>query len=278
MQQNTRTDKSRQRMELAEFLRARRDEVQPEDVGLARRGRRRVPGLRRNEVADLAAVSMTWYTWLEQGREIQVSTDVLDSVARALGLDKDGWRHLRRLAGSPVAEPPPPPPDAMPDLEHLVNDMLPCPALLTTGPYDLVAWNATYARLFGDPCDLPPSRRNSLWMFVVGSEARERLLEWKLGMEEIVEVFRAEAARYPGNARFDEVIAEVSAASEEFEKLWARQRVRRYIPHPLTMNHPEVGVIRMQLLQLRPVDQPSLLLAIYRYADEESRERLARLV
>jgi transcriptional regulator with XRE-family HTH domain len=278
MQDSAQSDKSRQRMALAEFLLARRNEVQPEDVGLARQARRRVPGLRRNEVADLAAVSVTWYTWLEQGREIRVSTEVLDSIARALGLDNDGWRHLRRLAGSPVAEPSPSSPEPMPDLELLVDDLLPSPALLTTGPYDLVAWNKTFTQLFGDPSDLPPSRRNALWMFVVGSEARERMLEWHLGLEELVEVFRAEAARYTGNARFQEVIREVSEASEEFAKLWDRQKVRRYTPHPLTIEHPEVGVIRTQLLQLRPVHQPSLLLAVYRFADEESRERLTRLV
>lgn len=267
-----------QRMALAEFLRARRDELQPEDVGLPRRGRRRVPGLRRNEVADLAAVSMTWYTWLEQGRDIQVSTEVLDSIARALQLDNDGWRHLRRLASAPITASPPPPPDVMPDLEMLVDDMLPSPAMLTTGPYDLVAWNDAFVHFFGDPLELEPSHRNVLWMFAVGYEARERILEWELGMEELVEVFRAEAARYPGSGRVHEVIAEVSNASPEFERLWARQRVRGYTPHPMTVDHPDVGVIRTQLLQLRPVDQPSLLLAIYRFADEESRERLARLV
>src|SRR5438477_4898166 len=139
------------RRELASFLRARREGLQPEEVGLPRRGRRRVKGLRRHEVADLAAVSDTWYTWLEQGRNINVSAHLLDAVTRALRLDEDAWRYVRRLAGVPVIDPKPSPNEASEELRGLVEDMLPSPACLTTGPFDFLAWNRAYAEVFGDP-------------------------------------------------------------------------------------------------------------------------------
>jgi hypothetical protein len=145
------------REELAMFLRARRDQLQPEDVGLERRGRRRVPGLRREEVADLAYVSVTWYTWLEQGRDVHASALALDGVSRALRLDDEARDYVRRLAGKPATDSPTGAIGVGPILARLLDDLLPNSACLVNGSYDLLGWNSAYVALFGDP-DEPASR------------------------------------------------------------------------------------------------------------------------
>src|SRR5688572_25443529 len=121
----SRPEEQARRDELAAFLRARRESLQPEDLGIPRRGRRRVEGLRRHEVADHAAVSVTWYTWLEQGRDIRTTPQVVDALARALQLDADGHRYLRRLAGMPLTNPESEQPDADPSLVGMVDALLP---------------------------------------------------------------------------------------------------------------------------------------------------------
>jgi transcriptional regulator with XRE-family HTH domain len=263
------------RAELADFLRAQREQLQPEVVGIPRHPRRRVPGLRRHEVADLAMVSDTWYTWLEQGRDIRVSSHLLDAVCRALRLDDDAWRYARRLAGIPVLELQPPPDQATPGLSGLVDDLLPSPACLTTAPFDFVAWNAAYARLFGDPDRFVPSQRNALWLLVHGVPG---LVDRDTHMREAAARLRAEAAKHPGNARFAEVVAELRQRSGAFAEAWESRHVRRFQPAPQEVVHDKVGRIKLQLLQLRPLDQPALVLMVHRGADANSRERLAELL
>jgi transcriptional regulator with XRE-family HTH domain len=168
---------SRQK-ELGRFLSARRSELRPEDVGLESRGRRRVTGLRRHEVADLAGVSVTWYTWLEQGRDIHVSIQALDAVSRALRQDSDEWRYMRSLAGIPVPEALAATQELRKDLREFLDD-LSYPACATTGPSDLIGWNAAFSAVFGDPADLPPARRNTQW-FATGPLRRTRgsAIQW----------------------------------------------------------------------------------------------------
>lgn len=263
------------RRELAEFLRARRAELQPEEVGLPRRDRRRVAGLRRHEVADLAGVSDTWYTWLEQGRDINIGVQLLDSVARALKLDEDGWRYVRRLAGAPVIEPQPSPDNARPELAGLVQDLLPSPGCLTTSSFDFMEWNDAYSRVFGDPGELPQERRNALWLLFKGPR---RVSDWNRETQDAVARFRSEAAKYPGDERIAAVVADLRAESEEFREAWDLRQVRRFQATEQRIDHPDVGELRLSILQLRPLDQPALVLMIHRPVDEESRGRLEKLV
>ena len=262
------------RHELAEFLRVRRDEIQPEDVGLKRQGRRRVKGLRRHEVADLAAVSLTWYTWMEQGRPIRTSPSVLDAIAHALKLDDDGRQHLRRLGGvaveafQGVKEPDP-------SLVGIVDDLLPAPAYLITPANDLVAWNTAYSRLFADPTTC---KNNALWMMLFSEDCRAHIVDWERETIEIIAAFRAEAAKFPADGRINELVEELTGLSPLFREAWEGHHVRRFQPHVQQVQHRDVGLVSTQLLQLRPLDQPSLLLRIHRPADDESRERLRSLL
>jgi transcriptional regulator with XRE-family HTH domain len=162
-----RPEEAPRRSELAAFLRARRARLSPADVGLpsgSATGRRRTPGLRREEVAQLSGVGVTWYTWLEQGRDISASAQVVDALARALLLTGDQHRHLRELAGLAVPERDAAAAELLPRLQRLVDAIVPNPASIYDTHFDYLVWNAPYARIRHDPGQLPDGRRNLLWM------------------------------------------------------------------------------------------------------------------
>jgi len=267
------------REELAAFLRARRESLQPEDLGIPRRGRRRVKGLRRHEVADTACVSVTWYTWLEQGRDIRTTPQVIEALARALRLDDDGHRYLRRLAGiAPrnLDQPNHPTPDN--SLSALVDTLLPHPAHLMEPVTDLVAWNRAYADLFVDPADLETHQRNGLWIQVMHPVLRQRLDDWEGETEFAIARFRAEASKYPGDRRFAQVTNGLRSGSEFFSRVWDRHEVQGFAGRVETVIHPEVGPVRARLVQLRPLDHPRLLLMVHMLEDDESRDRMNQLL
>ena len=263
---------------LAQFLRARRESLQPEDIGVPRRGRRRVKGLRRHEVADAAAVSVTWYTWLEQGRDIHTTPQVIAALARALQLDDSAHSHLRRLAGvtptacrvngSSVGD----------ALITLVDSLLPNPAQLMLPTTDLITWNRAYSCLFMNPSSLPAEDRNAMWIQLTHPEVARRVDGWEDETRLAVGRFRAEAAKYPGDPDFARVIARLTDNSEFFRRAWPRHEVQDFTDQTITITHPEVGGVRVRLLQLRPLDRPDLLLNVHMLDDDVSRERLSQLL
>ncbi|MEE6140152.1 helix-turn-helix transcriptional regulator [Mycobacterium sp. 050128] len=263
---------------LAAFLRARRESLQPEDIGIPRRGRRRVKGLRRHEVADIAAVSVTWYTWLEQGRDIHTTPQVIEALARALRLDDKGHSYLRRLAGLTPRTIYLDRRQVGGGLVALVDSLLPNPAHLMLPATDLVTWNQSYARLFIDPSTLPPEQRNGLWIQVMCPELRERLVNWEVETERATGRFRAEAAKYPGDAHFATVVDHLIAESEFFRDVWERHEVQGVADHVETINHPDVGEVRARLVQLRPLDHPNMLLMVHMLDDEDSHRRVQGLL
>jgi hypothetical protein len=239
-----------------------------------------VIGLRRREVADLAAVSLTWYTWLEQGRDIHTTGQVLDSLARALQLDEVGRRHARRLAGLPVDEPKPTVAgcELDPNLIDLVNDQMPSPACLIRTTSDLVAWNKAYASLFVDPDTLPLVRRNALVVMLTSPSIRAMLRDWEAQSRETIAAFRAEAGKNPGDPRFAQITELLLRESDLFRDTWPRHEIRRFIGHRQVLVHPQIGELHAQQLLLRPLGQPSFILMIHRIADADQRKRLAHLL
>jgi transcriptional regulator with XRE-family HTH domain len=266
------------RAELARFLRARRDAMTPEQVGLVRQPRRRVSGLRRHEVADLAAVSDTWYTWLEQGRDIHVSAHSLDAVARALQLDEHAWRHLRLLAGVPVVEQESSPEVYRPELVEMLDDLLPHPACLTTVAFDLIAWNRAYTFIGGDPSGTSAEERNALWVLFTNPGIRARMDDWDNEIKGVVARFRFESGRNSGDPRFAEIVEKLSAVSPEFRRTWDLAEVRPFVERAVTFQHPAVGPLRVAKIQMRPIDQPNAVLTVHRAADDETRRRLETLL
>jgi hypothetical protein len=269
------------RTELASFLRAQRRRLTPADVGLPEgnaSGRRRTPGLRREEVAQLSGVSVTWYTWLEQARDISASAQVIDALARALLLDADQHWHLRELAGLPVPEPESPRQDMLPRLQTLVEAVTPSPATIYDVHFDYLVWNEPYVRVRHDPATMPAGRRNMIWMMFTDPVNRARMNRWEPAARAVLSQFRIAAGRHPGDPRFAELVAALNHASPEFRDWWAEYSVRPFKPATITIDHPRAGPIRLQMFQLRPVDQPGLILVIQVPASQADQTRVISLL
>jgi transcriptional regulator with XRE-family HTH domain len=273
--------RSARHAELAAFLRAHRARLQPADLGLppdSQPGRRRTPGLRREEVAELAGVSVTWYTWLEQGRNISASEQVIDALARALRLDSDQRRHLRGLAGLPLAVGETHTGDVRPRLQRLVDAAAPSIASVYDRYFDYVVWNTPYRRLRHDPSTVPAGRRNLLWMMFGDEENRARLVRWEPAARAVLSQFRAAAGQRPGDPRFAALVAELTETSPEFREWWAEYTIRTFRPATITIDHPEAGVIDLEMFQLRPVEHPDMLLVLQVPANPGARQRVASLL
>jgi transcriptional regulator with XRE-family HTH domain len=269
------------RTELAAFLRTQRARLTPADVGLpegSASGRRRTPGLRREEVAQLSGVGVTWYTWLEQGRDITASAQVIDGLARALLLTGDQHRHLRELAGLPPPEPRARSGDMLPRLRLLVDAAAPSPATVYDRHFDYLAWNRPYVQVRHDPATLPAVRRNMLWMMFTDAENRARMTRWEPAARAVLSQFRAAAGRHPDDPRFAELVGALAAASPEFRDWWAEYPVGYFRPAAIGIDHPEAGRITLQMFQLRLVDQPDLIAVIQVPADETSLARVTSLL
>ncbi len=267
------------RGQLADFLRSRRARLTPADVGLpgdSEPGRRRTPGLRREEVAELSGVGVTWYTWLEQGRKITASPQVVDALARALRLSADEHRHLRELAGL-AAAPPASGDDAQARLQRLVDAAAPNAASVYDIHFDYLAWNEPYRRIRHDPAELPAGRRNLLWMMFTEAENRARMTTWDRAARALLSQFRAAAGRHPDDPRFAELTAALTEASPQFRDWWAQYPVRYFRPAKIRVRHPQAGWITLELFQLRLEDDPGQLMVVQVPADPASRDRVAAL-
>ena len=271
------------RGQLADFLRSRRARLTPADAGLpgdSEPGRRRTPGLRREEVAELSGVSVTWYTWLEQGRKITASPQVVDALARALRLSADEHRHLRELAGLAglAAAPQAPGDDPLARLQRLVDAATPNAASVYDVHFDYLAWNEPYRLIRHDPARLPAGRRNLLWMMFTDAENRARMTTWGRAARALLSQFRAAAGRHPGDPRFAELIAALTESSPQFRDWWAQYPVRYFQRAGIRIRHPRAGRITLELFQLRLEDDPGLLMVTQVPADAVSRERIAALL
>ncbi|MFE9423443.1 helix-turn-helix transcriptional regulator [Kitasatospora sp. NPDC006697] len=265
------------RQELAAFLRSRRERITPEQVGLPETGRRRTPGLRREEVAQLASVGVTWYTWLEQGRDIQVSGQVLASVARALLLDPNERAHLYTLAGAAVAAPGQECPSVTASVRRVLDQLSPLPACVLNSRYDLLAWNDSYRKLVGDVEALPFEERNIVWLLFTSEEFRSRFLEPDAAALTVAARLRAGLAEHVGDPAWKSLLSRLRQASPEFEAIWQRHDVAERGSGSKGFAHPVVGPMRMEFTNMWLGQRLGTRLVTYTPADEETEERLARL-
>lgn len=250
-----------QRTELSEFLRSRRARLRPEDVGLPDLGtRRRVPGLRREELAQLAGVSTAYYTRLEQGHGESVSSAVLDAIARALRLGPAEREHLGRLTkparrrpGRAVARIQ----QVRPALQQLLDAMEGVPAYVLGRRLDIVAWNRLGTALLGDFGAMPPEQRNMAWHVFLDPAARELYLNWEGKASDVVGILRLDAGRDPDDPRLASLIGELSLKSEEFRRMWAAYRVQDKGHGTKELHHPVVGRLSLQYETLRPAGDDS---------------------
>jgi transcriptional regulator with XRE-family HTH domain len=270
----------RRRAELADFLRMRRASIQPEDVGLPSGGRRRTPGLRREEVAQLAGVGTTWYTWLEQGRDVRASLDVFEAIAKALRLTPAERTHLILLGRGEEAPACKPPAERVsPTLRRLVENLGPNPAMVLGRRWDYLAWNRAACAVFGDFGSIPKAARNHLWQMFMDPLRREMFGDWERSSRLAAAKFRADHARHLGDPSFEELIQALRQASPDFCKAWKRHEVARVGEGTKTMQHPVAGTLMFEHAVFHPVEFPEQRLTLYSpVADSGTAEKLAELL
>jgi transcriptional regulator with XRE-family HTH domain len=226
---------------LGEFLKTRRARIQPEDVGLEAFGRRRVPGLRREELAQLAGVSFDYYVRLEQGRSGHPSEAVLDAIARALRLDDAERAHLFDLSRPVRRRRPSPAERVRPEVRRLIGALHDLPAMVIGRRMDVLAWNQLAAALVIDWGELPREQRNTARHFFLDEGARELYVDWEEDARATVAWLRMAAGRHPDDAGLAELIGELSMKSEDFRRLWPRHDVREKTHGTKRLRHPIVG-------------------------------------
>jgi transcriptional regulator with XRE-family HTH domain len=247
---------------------SRRARVSPAEAGLpAGGGRRRTPGLRREEVAVLAGVGASWYQWLEQGRDISVSPQVLDSVARVLRLSDAERRHLYVLAGLN-----PPPPEVEParrdmcdGLQRLLDAWMPYPAHIMDRYYNFVMYNDAAVSVLGMRSDVT---HNCLLDFFTDPLYRSRSRNWEYNARSVVAQFRAACSASPGDEGFQEVLARVRAASEEFTRLWEERDIEDPGQIRKELDHPLVGLLCVEATALKVPVRPDLTIVLHTPLDE----------
>ncbi|WP_296601971.1 helix-turn-helix transcriptional regulator, partial [Nocardioides sp.] len=213
------------RTELADFLRSRRERLSPEDVGLPAGGRRRTPGLRREEVALLAGVGVTWYTWLEQGRDINASVQVLEAIARTLRMDAQERWHLFQLAGVTLVAPARECPEAAPGLQKMLDQLDPFPAVVLSPRWDIVAYNRGYNWLGGDIDAIDPGERNQAWLFFTHEHWRGLCVRRGEAMTHMVGAMRMAMGQQLDDPLWPRLVQRLREASEEFDTIWRRHDV-----------------------------------------------------
>jgi transcriptional regulator with XRE-family HTH domain len=270
------------RSEISEFLTSRRARLKAADVGLPDYGPRRVPGLRREEVAVLAGVSVPYYTRLERGDVAGVSDGVLDALSRAMRLDDAERAHLFDLARAvqPLAPPPrwrPAKHGIRPPVQQLLDAITGVPAVVMNHRQDYLAANALGSALFADLFD-GQARPNSARFIFLDHRARELYPDWNAVARDVVAALRSAAGRSPDDRALSDLVGELSTRSEDFRQLWARHDVRSHVSGVKRLHHPQVGEMELRYEGLDVVSDSDL--TIYAYTAElgsRSAEALALL-
>lgn len=266
-----------QRKELAAFLRSRREATDPQSVGVKTGQRRRTPGLRREELAQLSGVSVTWYTWLEQARDISVSRMVIDSLARVLKISGTERAHLYTLAGLMVSSSGVQSAPVDPTLSQLVSALAPNPASVINPWWDILIFNEAYSDLLGGLNEVPRAHQNLLRLSFTSIRNAKLIDNWESIVTDLVGQLRTHVARYPTNPRGAEVVQELTAVSPEFEKMWKAQAVARFSSSTVSMHHPRCGALVFNHVKLATADDESQQLAVWLPANEETEQAASTL-
>jgi transcriptional regulator with XRE-family HTH domain len=268
------------RKELAHFLRTRRERMSPEAAGFGG-SRRRTPGLRREELAVLAGIGVTWYTSLEQGRDITVSTQVLESLARVLHLNAVERNHLFLLARQQQPINSFPFTTAVsPVLQRILDTMGTSPAYVANPGFDLLAWNQAMACVYQtDFGALPVRERNILRLLFTHPSQRMLLPNWEQAAQGLLAQFRASTERYVGDPWREALVAELEQASPQFRTWWSQHALQATHTEKKELNHPLVGRLVLQPTTFQVTDAPDLRMVIYTpLAEANTAQKLAQLV
>jgi len=263
---------------LGTYLKDRRGKLDPASFGLSG-PRRRTPGLRREEVAQRANISATWYTWLEQGRGGAPSADVLERIARALMLTEVEREHLFLLGlGRPPAIRFQTAEGVTPRLQRVLDALTLSPALVKTPTWDVVAWNRAAAAVLTDYGALPPEQRNILRLVFLDPRVRAAQFDWGGVARFVVAAFRADAARAGAAAKVEALVDELCRLSPEFEAMWRDNDVRSYGEGVKRLRHPIAGPIAFEFSAFAVDGRPDLGMVIYNPATPADADRVRSLV
>jgi transcriptional regulator with XRE-family HTH domain len=264
---------------LAAFLRQRRARLTPAEVGLPAGIRRRTPGLRREEVAQLANIGTSWYVWLEQGRDVHPSPQVLECLAQALKLTPNERRHLFLLAGQAL------PSLVMPTEEHvsvalqqMLDDLNPSPACVIGRRYDYLAWNQADDVLFAISPSATANDRNMVWRLFTSPTMRASM-NWQQIARSTLAEFHTASVRYPDDPAFTELIDALRQMSPEFRDMWPQHEVRRVLDGHKVIVHPTFGRLEFEHMNLQVLSDPDLRIMVYSPSGETraKMERIASL-
>ena len=267
------------RRELGQFLRDRRTGLVRAEHGLPPIGRSRTLGLRREEIAAFAAVSVTWYTWLEQGRDINASRQVLESIGRVLRLSPAEQSYVLALGGhaavpaggTAVIE-------SVPAHLQALLDAMDFPAFAVAPDWGIAGWNAAYRGLYSRIAEVDPAERNLLWLVFTDPQLRQMLPDWDITSRNFVAEFRAEAGPRLGSAAHTSLVGRLQQESVEFASIWAEHVVLNFSSRGRVFIHPAVGELVFEQHRLVPSDVPDLHFVMYVPTEgTPTRERLARL-
>lgn len=277
-------DHQTRRGELAAFLRARRERISPEEAGLPPAGsRRRTPGLRREEVAQLAGVGVTWYTWLEQGRHINASVQVLGAVARTLKLDQAEQEHLFRLADVPDAAAAGGAAGAAceqvtPDIQGILDSLVPLPASVLNERFDLLAWNSAYATLWPGMIGAAPAERNTLWQCFMCPDCCNPYVNRHEQLSTLVAQLRGAYGRHVGEPAWTGFVRRLQAVSPHFARLWAEHEVASPATYLKIFRHPAHERLAMTTTSLGVLAVPGTRVVVHTPADEATRGAITGLL
>ncbi|BBY29986.1 helix-turn-helix transcriptional regulator [Mycolicibacterium sediminis] len=253
------------RAELGAYLRRRREDLIRSDFGLPPAGRARTLGLRREEVSYLSGVSVTWYTWLEQGRDINPSRQVLDAVSRTLRLGVAQHRYVLALAGyAPMPAAAADEVAAVPaHVQRLLDAIGDNPAYALTAEWGIAGWNAAYERLYPNVATTASADRNLLWLVFTDPFVRGLLADWEDTSQRFLAEFRAEVGSRLGDPSLLELVARLVDASPEFQAGWERHDIGGFESRERVFHHPSGSTVTYEHHQLRPSDQPELQVVVY---------------
>lgn len=262
-------DDMERRQSLADFLRTRRERISPADVGLPPGNRRRTPGLRREEVAQLANIGMSWYVAMEQGRDIHPSDQVLESLSTALKLSAAERGHLFLLAKPQTVDSP----SLLPEepvtlaLKQAIQALIPHPAYVIGRRWDLLTWNRAAELVFTFSDIAPPYSRNFLWRSFTHPYLR-RHERWEQLAQSLVAQFRVDYGRYPGDPQFKALVADLMEISDEFRSWWSSHDVKSIPDGYKSMNHPTLGSLDFEHITLQVPANAEQKVVIYTCSQE----------
>lgn len=249
------------RKALGDFLRQKRANLTPEEVGLPPGTRRRTPGLRREEVAQLANIGLSWYMRLEQGHDVRPSAQVLESLARVLRLTPNERRHLFMLAGQSL--PPRYEETVSPVLNKVLDSLCPSPAFAVGLRWDFLAWNKAAEIVFAISEGKPPHERNLIWRLFTIPQSKALFPNWEQLAKAIIAELHTARARFQDDADFERLIADLKRESEDFRRLWPRHEAPRSLDGYKMMKHEVLGHLEFDHITLLVPDHPDLRVMIY---------------